>query len=76
HALREVRCPVAVAVRPERGRLLRATYGFEGAEGDVRATGAFPAGGLSPQAARMLLLAGLGAGLRGRDLGAVMERHA
>jgi L-asparaginase len=51
--------PVAVALRPERGLLLRATYGFEGAEGDVRGSGALAAGSLSPQAARMVLLAGV-----------------
>ncbi|MGH2841397.1 MAG: asparaginase, partial [Solirubrobacteraceae bacterium] len=53
--------PVALCVRPERGELLRATYGFEGAEGDVRASGVLPAATLSPQAARIVLLAGLGA---------------
>ncbi|HEX7298474.1 MAG TPA: asparaginase domain-containing protein, partial [Solirubrobacteraceae bacterium] len=57
------RMPVVVAVRPERGALLSSTYGFEGAEADVRATGAIPAGALSPQAARMKLLACLGCGL-------------
>jgi L-asparaginase len=57
-----------VTVRPERGALLHATYGFEGAEGDVRASGAIPAAALSPQAARMRLLAGLGAGLGGAEL--------
>ncbi|MEA2232565.1 MAG: L-asparaginase [Solirubrobacteraceae bacterium] len=51
---------VAITVRPERGTLLHGTYGFEGAEGDLRATGALPAASLSPQAARMILLAGLG----------------
>jgi len=51
--------PVALTVRPERGMLLHATYGFEGAEGDLRDSGAIPAAGLSPQAARMVLLAGL-----------------
>jgi len=51
---------VAITVRPERGTLLQGTYGFEGAEGDLRATGALPAASLSPQAARMILLAGLG----------------
>ncbi|HWC26552.1 MAG TPA: asparaginase [Solirubrobacteraceae bacterium] len=54
--------PVALTVRPERGLLLHRTYGFEGAEGDLRASGALPAGGLSPQAARIVLLAALGAG--------------
>jgi L-asparaginase len=57
------RMPVILAVRPERGALLSSTYGFEGAESDVRATGAIPAGALSPQAARMKLLACLGANL-------------
>ena len=54
--------PVVACVRPERGALLRETYGFEGAEGDVRAAGVIPAGRASPQAARMRLLAALGAG--------------
>ncbi|HVF77360.1 MAG TPA: asparaginase domain-containing protein [Solirubrobacteraceae bacterium] len=62
-ALRHVTAavPVALTLRPERGVLLHETYGFEGAEGDLRASGALPAAGLSPQAARMVLLAGLGA---------------
>jgi len=62
------RMPVVLAVRPERGALLSSTYGFEGAEGDLRATGAIPAGALSPQAARMKLLACLGSDLRGAAL--------
>jgi L-asparaginase len=57
------RMPVVLAVRPERGALLASTYGFEGAEGDLRATGAIPAAALSPQAARMKLLACLGCSL-------------
>jgi L-asparaginase len=60
--------PVVACVRPERGALLHATYGFRGAEGDVRATGAIPAATLSPQAARIRLLAALGAGLSGEPL--------
>ena len=72
-ALAGAACPVAVTVRPGRGTLLRATYGFAGAEGDLRATGAIPAAGLSPQAARMLLLAGLGAGTDPAGLAAMME---
>ena len=55
--------PVVVTTRPERGAVLRATYGFEGSEADVRAAGAIAAGELSPQAARVKLLACLGAGL-------------
>ena len=75
-ALRRAPCPVAVAVRPERGELLHGTYGFEGSEADVRASGAIPAARLSPQAARMLLLAGLGAGLGGAELAAVVGHPA
>jgi L-asparaginase len=64
HALRDAAAavPVAIALRPERGLLLRETYGFEGAEGDVRESGAIGAGALSPQAARIVLLAGVCAG--------------
>jgi L-asparaginase len=62
------RMPVVLAVRPERGAMLEATYGFDGAEGDLRASGGIPVGALSPQAARMKLLACLGCGLSGPDL--------
>jgi L-asparaginase len=54
--------PVVACVRPESGWMLRATYGFEGAEGDVRAAGLIPAPALSPAAARIMLMACLGAG--------------
>ncbi|MBA2348911.1 MAG: asparaginase, partial [Solirubrobacterales bacterium] len=54
--------PVVATTRPERGAILYETYGFEGKEADVREL-AVAAGGLSPQAARMKLLACLGAGL-------------
>jgi L-asparaginase len=54
--------PVVACVRPESGRILRATYGFDGAERDVRAAGLILAPALSPAAARMALLASLGAG--------------
>jgi L-asparaginase len=57
------RVPVVATARPARSALLHGTYGFEGCERDVRASGAIPAGFLSPQAARMALLAALGAGL-------------
>ena len=53
--------PVVACVRPERGALLHETYGFHGAEGDLRAAGVIPAATVSPQAARMRLLAALGA---------------
>ena len=64
--------PVAVTLRPERGLLLHETYGFEGAEGDVRRSGALAAGSLSPQAARMIVLAALGGDARRAELAAVL----
>jgi L-asparaginase len=57
------RLPVVFTVRPERGHQLRATYAFDGSERDVLATGVIEAAGLSAPAARMLLLAALGAGV-------------
>jgi L-asparaginase len=68
HALRDVvaRVPVVIAVAPERGSMMHATYGFEGSERDVRASGAVCAPFLSARAARIALLCCLGAGL-GRD---------
>ena len=57
--------PVAVVSRVARGGLLRDTYGFRGSEADVRASGAIAAGLLTPAAARVKLLACLGAGLAG-----------
>ncbi|MDQ2622704.1 MAG: asparaginase [Actinomycetota bacterium] len=57
------RIPVVVYSRPERGVILSATYGYRASEQDLRETGVIPAGFLSPQAARMKLLACLGAGL-------------
>jgi len=56
------RVPVVACVRPESGRILRATYGFAGAEGEVRAAGLILAPALSPAAARITLMACLGAG--------------
>jgi L-asparaginase len=57
---------VVIAVAPERGSMMHATYGFEGSERDVRASGAVCAPFLSARAARIALLCCLGAGL-GRD---------
>jgi L-asparaginase len=54
--------PVVATVRPERGSILRSTYAFEGAETDLRATQIICAGALSPAAARVKLMACLGAG--------------
>jgi L-asparaginase len=58
------RVPVLVTCRPERGSMLFDTYGFEGAEGDLRGSGAVCVPFLSPQAARIALLCCLGADLR------------
>jgi L-asparaginase len=56
------RLPVVATVRPERGSILRSTYAFAGAETDLRATSIVCAGALSPAAARIKLMACLGAG--------------
>jgi L-asparaginase len=56
------RVPVVGCVRPEAGRILTGTYGFEGSERDVRAAGLILAPALSPTAARITLMACLGAG--------------
>jgi L-asparaginase len=57
------RMPVVAYCRPERGVILSATYGYPGSERDLRESGIIPAGFLSPQAARMKLLACLASGL-------------
>jgi L-asparaginase len=54
--------PVVACVRPESGRILRGTYGFEGGERDVRKAGLILAPALSPAAARITLMACLWAG--------------
>lgn len=56
------RIPVVAASRPDAGRILHETYGFPGSERDLRASRLVPAGALSPSAARIALLACLGAG--------------
>lgn len=55
--------PVVVTCRPERSSMLFTTYGFDGAEPDLRGAGAICVPFLSPVAARMALLCCLGAGL-------------
>lgn len=64
-ALREAvaRVPVVLTCRPSRSSMLVETYGFEGAERDLRSSGAHCAPFLSPAAARIVLLCCLGAGL-------------
>lgn len=65
--------PVVVTCRPERSGMFRHTYGFEGAEGDVRASGAVCAPFLSAPAARIALLCCLGAGLGGEEMVRALE---
>ena len=55
--------PIVAYCRPERGVILSSTYGYAGSERDLRGSGLIPAGFLSPQAARMKLLAALASGL-------------
>jgi L-asparaginase len=57
------RIPVVAYCRPERGVVLQGTYGYAGSEQDLRDTGIIPVGFLSPQAARMKLLACVASGL-------------
>lgn len=57
------RIPVIAYCRPERGVVLQGTYGYAGSEQDLRDTGIIPVGFLSPQAARMKLLACVASGL-------------
>jgi L-asparaginase len=60
--------PVVVTCRPMRSSMLFDTYGFDGAERDLRASGAVCAPFLSAPAARVMLLACLGAGLEPAEL--------
>ncbi len=57
------RMPVIAYCRAERGVILNGTYGYPASEKDLRGSGIIPAGFLSPQAARMKLLACLASGL-------------
>jgi L-asparaginase len=57
------RIPVVAYCRPERGVVLTETYGFAGSEKELRRSRIIPAAFLSPQAARMKLLACVASGL-------------
>jgi L-asparaginase len=57
------RVPVLITCRPDRSSMLFSTYGFEGAERDLRASGAVCVPFLSAAAARIALLCALGARL-------------
>jgi L-asparaginase len=67
------RVPVFITCRPDRSSMLFSTYGFEGAERDLRASGAVCVPFLSAAAARIALLCALGAGL---DRGGMAEAFA
>jgi L-asparaginase len=54
--------PIVATVRPERGAILHDTYAYEGSERDLREAGIIAAGALTAAAARIKLLACLGAG--------------
>src|SRR3954453_12326688 len=57
------RMPVVAYCRPERGVVLNGTYGYAGSERELRQSAIIPCGFLSPQAARMKLLACIASGL-------------
>ena len=69
------RLPVVAVARPWRGALLHATYGFDGAEGDLRSGAVACAGMLSAPAARIALMACLGAGLGRDEARALLARY-
>ena len=66
------RVPVLITCRPDRSSMLFSTYGFEGAERDLRASGAICVPFLSAGAARIALLCALGAQLDGAGMQALL----
>jgi L-asparaginase len=74
HELRAAaqRMPVVITCRPDRSSMLFSTYGFEGAESDLRESGAVCAPFLSAVAARVALLCCLGAGLDREGIAAAL----
>ncbi len=73
--LRSAALPILVTTRPERSSMLFETYGFEGAESDLRGSGAICVPFLSPAAARMTLLCCLGAGLEGDRIASALASY-
>ena len=67
--------PVVAVPRPWRGALLHDTYGFRGAEGDLRASAIRCAGSLSGPAARIALMACLGADLPAPEITELLRRY-
>ncbi|MCW3014416.1 MAG: Asparaginase/glutaminase [Solirubrobacterales bacterium] len=67
--------PVVFCARPERGRILRATYAFPGAEPDLRRTGAICGGVLPSSKARVLVGLCVAAGLSTGEMEAVFRAY-
>ncbi len=67
--------PVVAVPRPWRGEILHDAYGFDGAEGDLRASAIACAGSLSAPAARIALMACLGAGMGVAEAREVLARY-
>ena len=65
--------PVLITCRPDRSQMLFSTYGFEGAETDLRASGAVCVPFLSAVAARIALLCCLGAGMGAEQIAAALS---
>lgn len=74
-ALCEAEVPVLITNRVERSSMLFDTYGFAGAEGDLRNSGAVCVPFLSAPAARMALLCCLGAGLERPAIAAALSAY-
>ncbi len=76
-ALQEVAAtmPVVAVPRPWRGALLSHTYGFDGSEVDLRSGAIVCCGSLSAPAARIALMAGLGARLGTPELEGLFSRY-
>ena len=66
---------VAVPRGRERGAILHETYGFEGAEADLRASVTACAGSLSAPAARIALMACLSAGMTEPEIKELFARY-
>ncbi len=64
--------PALLTCRPDRSQMLFSTYGFDGAEADLRASGAVSVPFLSAVAARIALLCCLGAGLDAERIAAAL----
>ena len=67
--------PVVAVPRPQRGALLRDTYGFEGSEVDLRSGAIVCCSTLSAPAARIALLAAHGARLTSPELNELFSRY-